>query len=103
MSEWKNQVEEKARHTAIMYVLENENSMGTAARTPARKRASSSDRIFGFFALFMSVAMGLIAAGFYAVNQDAEYLGGNVIMVFYVVMCVLMLVSGIRNLIRSLG
>lgn len=125
MSEWKKQVKDKAMYTAVMYVLENGGAASAASATAAgtaaagaasataagatasaakakAKKRSGSDRIFGFFAVFMAIAMALIAAGFYATAGEFDAAAGYGIAVAYLVLCIVMMVSGIRSIVKSL-
>lgn len=94
MSEWKKQVEEKARRTAIMYVLEQD------AAVPVRKkrRVNSFDKYYGIFAVFMSVALAAVAAGFFALAGGAIAGSACTVASLYLLFSLIMLISGIKSL-----
>lgn len=101
MSEWKKQVEDKAKLTAIHYVLDSaDEKVRIEARTPKRRR-TTSDSIYGIFAILMSIAMALIAVGFYATATGAYAADGARSAVIYMALALVMMFSGIRSIIGS--
>lgn len=101
MSEWKKQVENKAKLTAIHYVLDESSAAGRAETRPQKNSRASSDMIYGLFAIFMGIAMAIIAVGFYATATGGYTADGTRTAAVYGILCLVMTVSGISNVVRS--
>lgn len=97
MSEWQKNVENRAKHTTAMYILED-GSGAVRAQRSARHRRRASDIAFGLFCVMMGLTMCILSAGLFIAAENNP--AGSVSFVAaYMVFGLTLLVRGIIGMI----
>lgn len=98
MSEWKREVEDKARKTAIEYALNaGTDERARNARSAARKRRAG-DAAFGIFGLMMGVAVILLAAGLFLMAGPESAVSGPAVPTAYLILGTGLVAGGLRSI-----
>ena len=101
MSEWQKNVENRAKHTTAMYILEDGNSALKAQRS-AMHRRRASDMAFGLFCIMMGLTMCILSAGLFIASKGGAVLpaaGSGGFAAFYLIFGVSLLIRGIAGLV----